>query len=457
MRRGLAVKGHKAMLRRRAVVFLLIIVLMVGAEIFTALAQQPQPSKVIVSHGVVLEIAAPWDTIDSGVAECVVDAVRFAENNGYALILKVDSYGGYLDAAFSIGDTLYNARVPVIAYVENKGLSAATLIILPADVIAVKKGAVIGAMKPVMINPATGEVTFINESKVVEPIVSKARVYAERRGRNTTLVAEFVYKARTVTSSEAVRLGVADYEVQSLDELLDRVRGLDVERGGSVYRLNITSVEMFTCSLRSRFLSLLSNSYLSNILLSIGVLAAIFALAAGKLVALPLALTLIFLGLIGGGLNPNIVSLILIVLGATLLAVELFVVPGFGVLGVSGVVMIVLGFALLPMYIPAGAFPPEEYITILRAFIFGVAIVLGTFFGIVLLKTVQTLKQKPISFTPEGKTGVAVDEIKPGSIGFVKIEGEYWRATADTEIKPGEEVVIVRIREDGVLIVKKKE
>jgi membrane protein implicated in regulation of membrane protease activity len=38
----------------------------------------------------------------------------------------------------------------------------------------------------------------------------------------------------------------------------------------------------------------------------------------------------------------------------------------------------------------------------------------------------------------------------------VKVEGEYWRATSTEEIKPSEGVVVVKIREDGVLVVKKK-
>jgi membrane-bound serine protease (ClpP class) len=409
-----------------------------------------------IETGLLVEIAPPWDTIDQGVAECVLDALKYAESSGYALILRINSYGGYLDAAFTIGDAIYDSRVPVLAFIEGKALSAATLIALPVDVVGVKRGSILGAMKPVIVNPVTGEVQFVNESKIIEPVVKKAVAYAERSGRNTSLVMEMVYQAKTVDSTEAVRLGLADYETNTLEELLERLSGKVVRRGDVTYELKIRRLEAYSCSLRSRFLSALSNAYLANLLLSIGVLTAIFALASGRFVALPIAVALILLGLISTGVNPNTVSLLFIILGATLLAVELFVIPGFGFIGISGIILLLLGFALLPMYIPTGVAPAEEYIAALRAFLIGVSVALGGFFGLVMFKVIEIGRKKPISYTPEGKVGVALDEIKPGSTGYVKVEGEYWRATSTEEIKPGELAEVVKIREDGVLVVKKK-
>jgi membrane-bound serine protease (ClpP class) len=409
-----------------------------------------------IEAGLLVEIAPPWDTIDQGVAECVLDALKYAETSGYALILRINSYGGYLDAAFAIGDAIYDSRVPVLAFIEGKALSAATLIALPADVVGVKRGSILGAMKPVIVNPVTGEVQFVNESKIIEPVVKKAVAYAERSGRNASLVMEMVYQAKTVDSTEAVRLGLADYETNTLEELLERLSGKVVRRGDVTYELKIRRLEAYSCSLRSRFLSALSNAYLANLLLSIGVLTAIFALVSGRFVALPIAVALILLGLISTGVSPNAISLLFIILGATLLAVELFVIPGFGFVGISGIILLLLGFALLPMYIPTGVAPAEEYVAALRAFLIGVSVALGGFFGLVMFKVIEIKRKKPISYTPEGKVGVALDEIKPGSIGYVKVEGEYWRATSTEEIKPGERVEVVKIREDGVLIVKKK-
>lgn len=414
-----------------------------------------QASKVY-REAIVVEITPPWDTIDSGVAECVSDAVKVAEDRGAVLVLKVDSYGGYLDAAFTIGDRLYDANVVTVAYVENKALSAGTLIIIPTDLIAAKRGSIIGSMQPVVVNPVTGEITFVNESKIVQPILRKAEVYAERAGRNASLIRDFILKALSVDAKTAMENGVINLVVSDFGDLLRVLENYNLTRNNTTYRLEISRIEVFSCSLRSRFLSVLSNSYLANVLVTIGVLATIFALVSGKLVVLPLTITLILLGLISTGISPNLVSVFLVVLGAVLLAIELFVLPGFGIIGISGIALLTLGFALLPMYIPVGALPTEEYVSVLRAFIFGVSITLGVFFGLVVFKVIEVKRQKPYEYTPRGKVGVAIEDIKPGLLGFVKVEGEIWRATSTEEIKSGEEVVVLEMRSDGVLVVKKK-
>lgn len=417
-----------------------------------------QKPEITVSRAILVSIEPPWDNIDNGVAECVIEATRYAEERGYALIYKVNSYGGFLDPAFNIGDVIYNARVPTIAYVESKALSAGTLIVLPADIIALQRGSIIGAMKPVIYNPITGEIIFVNESKVIEPIIAKATLYADKRGRNTTLVREFVINAVVVDSDKAVSSKVADLEVIDINELLTSLKERVIEKDGVNYRLEISAayVEPYSCSLRSRFLSILSNTYLSNILLSIGVLGAIFAIASGRISVLPLALALILLSLVSTGIHPNMVSVFLIILGSILLAVELFILPGFGVVGISGIVLLILGFALLPAYIPTGISPREDYLLALRALVIGMSLVLGSFSGIVLFKVIQIRRKKPESFTPIGKEGFSIDNIKPGTPGYVKVEGEYWRAESYEEIAPGDRILVEAMREDGVLIVRKK-
>ena len=416
----------------------------------------PSSAEETISRGFLLEVVSPWDTIDSGVAECIISAIESAEQGNRILIIRVNSYGGYLDAAFDIGDKIYDSRIPVVAYVEKKALSAGTLIILPTDVIAMEKGAIIGAMQPVMVNPTTGEVTFVNESKILNPIIDKARVYAARKYRNITQVERFIILAETVNSTNAVLLGVADIEVLDFNEFINRIKGMEIKVGNRIYRVGDIIIEPYSCSVRSRFISILSNTYLSSLLISIGVLASIFAIVAGKLEVLPLAFGLLLLGLIGSGFNPNITSFFFVILGTILLAVELFITPGFGVIGVTGIVLITLGFMLLPMYIPTGIHPTEEYINMIRAFIFGVGIPLSLFTGIVMYKVIIVSKKKPILFTMVGKEGISVDDIKPGSIGYIKIEGEYWRASSSEEISAGERVLVLEMREDGVLVVKKK-
>jgi len=412
----------------------------------------------VITKAVVVEIKPPWDTIDSGVRECFLDALSKAESEGKALIYLVDSYGGYLNAAYDIGDAVSNSRVPTIAYVSGgKALSAGTMIILPANIIALHPSAIIGAMQPVMINPVTGEIQFVNESKIINPVIEKAVNYARLRGRNETLVKDFVVKATTVNAEKAVSYSVADLIAQDLPTLLRSIRGYEVSVSGKVVRLEIeeSGLEFYACSVRSRLLSLLENSTVLNVLLTIGLLGTIFALLSGKIVVLPLTILFLLLGLIGSGLNPNLVSLFLIVLGGTLLAIELFVLPGFGIVGISGVVLLAFGFALLPTYLPSGLVPSEEYLNALRTFIVSTSVILGGFFGILMFKIVKARRKKPYEFLPVGKVGRAIDDLSPGKPGFVVVEGEYWKAVSDEEIPKGSEVVVVGV-EGAILRVKRK-
>ncbi|MEM4593923.1 MAG: NfeD family protein [Zestosphaera sp.] len=412
----------------------------------------------VITRAVVVEIKPPWDVIDSGVKECFLDALSKAESEGKALIYLVDSYGGYLDAAYTIGDAVSNSKIPTVAYVSGgKALSAGTMIILPANIVALHPSAIIGAMQPVMINPVTGELQFVNESKIINPVVEKALSYARLRGRNETLVKDFVVKATTVNAEKAVSYRVADMIVQDLPTLLRSLYGYEVSVSGRVVRLEIdeSGLEFYACSVRSRLLSLLENSTVLNVLLTIGLLGTIFALLSGRITVLPLTLLFLLLGLIGSGLNPNLVSLFLIVLGGTLLAIELFVLPGFGIVGISGVILLAFGFALLPTYLPSGLVPSEEYLNALRAFIVGTSVILGGFFGILMFKVIKVRRKKPYEFLPTGKVGKAIDDLSPGKPGFVIIEGEYWKAVSDEEIPKGSEVVVVSV-EGAILKVKKK-
>lgn len=450
MKRGLG--------KRLARLFFYYVVIIFIATATLALFNSKLASGETLSSAVMLTIESPWDTIDEGVKECFIDALRYAESQGKVFIYRVDSYGGYLDSAFSIGDVLLNAKVPTIAYVhKSKALSAGTLILLPADILAVQKYSIIGAMQPITINPVTGEIVYINESKVLNPIIKSAEAYSSRAGRNTTLVELFIRQAVVVNSSEAVSLGVADLEVSSLEELLERVSGRKIVVDGKDYVIDVKpySIEEFPCGLRSRLISFLMNSYVANLFVTIGLLGTIFALVSGRLTVLPLTILFLLLGLVSVGISANYIALFLIILGAALLAVELFIIPGFGIIGISGILLLAFGFALLPTYIPTGVSPAVEYINTIRTVIIVTTLFLSTVFAVMIYKVLRVRKKTPIQFSPAGKKGRTLDWIKPGEMGFVKIEGEYWRAVSDEIIPPDTEIIVVEMLETGVLKVRK--
>lgn len=434
-------------------IVVVILLLLPYVQVFEVIGQSS-----VIRGAYLVEIVPPWDTIDNGVADCVINALSAAEETNRALILKIDTYGGYLDAAMRIGDAIYASKVPVLVFVENKALSAGTMISLPSDILALKKGSIVGAMQPVQIDPATGSIQVINESKVINPILEKAISYSRRAGRNETAVRRFVTESLTLSDYDAVEYHVADYVVADLDDMVEKVRGRTISVGNTQFVIDIGrgEIEYYTCSIRSRAISLLSNAYLSTILITIGLLATVFALVSGKIAVLPLSIGILLLGLISSGVNPNMVAIFFILLGTLLLALELFVIPGFGIVGISGIVLLALGFSLLPVYIPAGYAPNPDAINAIRIFVGTVSIVLGVFFGLMLFKVVEAKRRKAVEFTPKGKVGRAIDDIYPGSIGFVVVEGEYWRATSREYIEKNTEVIVEEIDERGVLVVRKK-
>lgn len=417
----------------------------------TTVLSEPQS----ISKALIVSITPPWDVIDPGVAECFTDALAEAESSGRLLIVMLDTYGGWLDSAFVIGDATHFAKVPVIGYVSGtKALSAGTMVLLPAHVVALSPGSIIGAMQPVTYNPLTGAVEYINESKVLNPIIQKALLYAQARDRNGTVVKEFIRSNLVLSSRTAIELGIADLEAGSLYELLSKLNGRYINASSFMYRINVSDYSYHTCSLRSRTLSILTNTLISNIFITVGVLSLIYALAAANLYAIPLALIFLILGLIGSGFNPNIGSLLMLALGSTLLVLDLFVIPGFGVIGISGAVLLALGLILMPVSIPSTLILTPQQLLILRALGASLGVAFGCLSFFILVKVIKAKRAKSRMFTLEGKVGRAVDRIVPGGYGYVLVEGEYWLARSDEDIESGERVYVVR-QEDKHLLVRK--
>ncbi|MCX8184348.1 MAG: NfeD family protein [Sulfolobales archaeon] len=413
-------------------------------------------SSSLIDTLVLVRVIPPWDMIDSGIAECIVDAVAYAESRNMGVLIELETYGGYLDAALTIGDRIATSRVPVVVYVSGgKAFSAGTLISLPAHIIILSPIATIGAMQPVTINPVTGQYEAVNETKIINPIIEKAIYYARLRNRNTSAVEMFVIKNLVLSADEAVKQGVADYVARDLSEVFKYLGDKSVITSGTSYSLHrYLKVEEYSCGIRSRFLSILSNTLLSSVLTTIGIMATIFSIASGRLEALPIALLFLFLGLVGSGFNPNLISVFLILVGAALLSIELFLTPGFGILGISGIIMLSTGFALLPTGGPTYIAPNSTFIVLSRYVAIGIGVGLGSFTAFVLFKVIQAKRQKTYIFELREKIGRAVDRIPAHGEGFVIVEGEYWKAYSEEEIEPNSLVIVVD-KKNGLLIVKK--
>jgi membrane-bound serine protease (ClpP class) len=272
--------------------------------------------------------------IELGLAPFIERALEDAHDAGAAAaILDIDTPGGRVDAAQRIVDAIQDSPVPVHAFVNRRAFSAGALISLAARDIYMRPGAVIGAATPV-----TGEGQKAPE-KIVSAMRSEMRALAEARGLDPRVAEAMVDedmaiegvieagKLLTLTTDEAVRLGYAR-EVEDWDALM---AGLGLG-GRPVVEAHTNWAEGLV-----RFLT---HPAVAPLLLSLGVLGILieFKTPAFGLAGLAGVGSLaLFFGahyLVGlAGLE----EFLLLAAGLGLLGVEAFVLPGFGIAGILGI------------------------------------------------------------------------------------------------------------------------
>lgn len=272
--------------------------------------------------------------IELGLAPFIERSIRLAEEAGAdAVILDIDTPGGRVDAAERIADAIAESKIPVYAFVNRRAFSAGALISLATDRIYMLPGSTIGAATPV-----DGSGTKASE-KIVSAMRSEMRALAEAHGVDPSIAEAMVDESLevpgvvevgrllTLTTDEAVRLGYA-IEIDSFESLL-----VELGQAGA----EVTTMEV---NWAERLVRFLSHPVVTPFLLSIGFLGLMIeiktptlGLAGGAGV---LALSLFFgshliLGLAGWE------DLLMVGAGVVFLAVEVLIVPGFGLFGVLGI------------------------------------------------------------------------------------------------------------------------
>jgi membrane-bound serine protease (ClpP class) len=283
-----------------------------------------EPVYVIEIHG----------TIDLGLAPYVSRVLREAGRaDARAVILEIDTPGGRLDAVLQIQDAILDAPVRTIAFVDRTAFSAGALVAIAANEIYMAPGAVMGAATPV---DAGGEPAG---EKATSAVRSTFRSTAELRGRDPRVAEAMVDPAvaidglvdegqlLTLTTTEARRVGYADGVAASRDELL-AATGL---QGAPVVETSPGLAETVV-----RFLT---NPVVAGLLITLGFLLILLDFATAGLGLAGAAggalLALFFWGHFIAGL-AGWEGVALVVVGLALIAVEVFLMPGFGVAGLLG-------------------------------------------------------------------------------------------------------------------------
>ena len=284
--------------------------------------------------------------INQGLAAFVKRAITSADRADIPVLLEINTFGGLVEAATEIRDTVIRARVPVMSYVSDRAWSAGALIALAAPKIAMAPGSSIGAAEP---RPM--------DEKTVSAIRGEFEATAERAGRDRRIAAAMVDadveiedltpqgKLLTLSAQMALEYGFADAVAASRLEVLAQFG----YAGANVIEIEPGWAE--------RVARVVTNSTVSSLLLTLGFLGLIFEITTPGW-GVPGTVGLISLGLFFGGRYiaglVGIESIGLFGLGFVLLLLEIFLIPGFGIAGILGLLAMAVGIVMAFGSIQAG-------------------------------------------------------------------------------------------------------
>lgn len=408
------------------------------------------------------------------------------------IIINMNTYGGLVDAADSVRTMLLNCEIPVYTFINNQAASAGALIAIATDRIYMRPGASIGAAtvvdqtgaqmpdkyqsfmrsmmrstaeshgkKPVV--DAKGDTTWV---WVRDPQIAQAMVdptISVPALPDTT-------KVLTFTPEEAIEWGYCEGIASSIEEVL-------AEAGIGDYEI----VEYKTTWL-DKLMGILTNPTLQAIFIML-IIGGIFFELQTPGIGFPLVIAILgavlyFAPLYVEGLIAYW-EIILFIAGIILILVEVFATPGFGVLGIIGIVAVITGLAFalidtsLLKHIPTGELPASIVVKPVMIVIFAVTLgfVLSIWLGNKFLKGRSRLRNKLVlatDMTSEegyvartagrglvGSEGTAFIPLRPS--GKVIIDGRIYEAAGENAafIEKGAAVVVVR-DEGGVLYCRPK-
>lgn len=373
--------------------------------------------------------------IDSGTADIVVRGMQLAQNtHAQAVVIQLNTNGGLLGSTETIVDAMTTAEkagIKVVVYVGPQGaraFSAGAFIAMASDYIAMENGTVIGSSTPIL-----GSVDPSERAKITNGLATWMQTLAELHARNSTLARLFVTDGVSVTSQEAIRLGIANGMASSAEDALGRVG------------VSSSSVGYLGADFRSSVLSFLSDATVVSLLTAIGGLLIMVDLFHPTIIATALGISLIGMGLYGLeilGLEP--LEAALLICGVATILLELK--KGHGLLAVTGVGLTLLAAALMIYREP---FLPKSPGDLVPTYVLGAGALVGAgILGFYLHQVREALARRPAVNDPKlliGMTGVTKTDLPSGGMGVVQIAAGTWSATADEMVKAGEKVTVTGI------------
>lgn len=398
--------------------------------------------------------------------------------NADIFLIHMNTYGGTVLDADSIRTKILQSPIPVYVFVDNNAASAGALISIACDSIYMRPGGSIGAATVVS---QTGDAM---PDKYQSYMRSTMRATAEAKGKKAVIsgndtimqwrrnpkIAEAMVdpavfiegiidtgKVLTFTPVEAMEQGFCEGIAETVPEVI-RLLGIEEYR-----------IEEYQPSFIERIIGFLVHPVISGLLI-MAIIGGIYFEMQTPGVGFPLfvailAAVLYFAPLYLEGMAEHW-EILLFFTGLILIAVEIFLIPGFGITGILGIILAFTGLVLSLIENVIFDFAP------VNAQKLGVALMtvtLGIFGGFVLslylgnklfsarsgpfrnlaLKTVQNVDEGYLNVESsflalKGKIGIAQTVLRPG--GKVLIDGEVYDAVTEGGYIPKDEkVTVIRV------------
>lgn len=393
-------------------------------------------------------------TITSAHADAFDDSLRLAVTGNYtAIVIELSTPGGSVDAMLRIIGAIDNSPIPVLAFVTPSGASAwsaGTYILVASHAAAMAPNSIIGSCQPISYSPF-GSVA-INDSKTINALVEVMVTHAEARNRNQTLAESFIVDNTNVNDGEALQYGIIEYRADTLDGFLDQADGTHVSTTAGEITLHTSGAAIKTYEFRLR--ELLFNSFadplISNLLFMIGVFALIYGFSAPGHGGEVLGAMAVLLALVGMGFNVNIISIAMVIGGAILLVYELST-PGFGLFGISGIILLAIGALFLIPFSPEKWAVSADWYSVFSSTIIVAVICIAAIFLFVVYKVLEVRRKKPIIGAIKGEVVVPAQSVGPDVAAFVMYNGEYWEAKCKKGLVAGRKYLVVD--KDGPVLI----
>lgn len=441
--------------------------------------------------------------VDPGMSDYANRAIAEAVSKKPDLIVfEINTFGGRLDAAFAIVDTITALKIPTISLVQKKAISAGALIALSSNNLYMLPSTTIGDCAPI-VQSTDGQPQIVGE-KIQSPLRAKFRNLAERNGYPRLLSESFVSPDLGVielsNKDTAIYVNTIEYSDMPEEEKKKWSKKTLVRAGELLTMTNEEAqhlkfskgtpenIEAFKKELGITKTVIIEISWAEKLTRFIGAISGVLMVIGFGLLYMEfktpgfgifgiigiVLIGVVFLGQYASSLHDKL-PLVLLCLGVALMLLEIFILPG---LMICGMLSIICFIAALVMSFDISSLPAFALeFGFLKNWQYGLIYIMlcaVLALSLPILVSKYLLPILPDAYTPinkidlsvahspveefveeikKGDTGVALTDLRPS--GHVKIKDKMFDAQSRSDfIVAGTEIKVEFVEAGKVWVVK---